>query len=523
MPKIIFVTGGVLSSLGKGTFTSALAKLLKSCGISVSTMKIDPYLNCDAGTLNPYEHGEVFVTRDGYECDLDLGTYERFLDIFACKEQNLMMGDAYRSLVEKERKGEFLGQTIQSIPHLTNEIKSRVRKAAEVTGCDLLIVEIGGTVGDIESEIVLEAAREMSSENGAIFAHLALVPQILTGEQKTKPMQHSVRELLGRGIVPSFIVARCESELNEGAKKKIALFCNVKEEDVYTFPSVSTIYELPIILEKQGIHKSIGKKLGFNTEKSDLSELRQQVEKFKSLSQVRKIGIVGKYVSTIDAYISIYNALLHAGLANGVKIDFKLIDAEHLPDLSQYDGFVVPGGFGTRGTEGKISAIKYARENNIPLLGICFGFQLSVIEYARNVLGLTDANTTEINPQTTNPVIDLLPDQRSIAGLGASMRLGAYPVKVKENTIAHKLYNSTSISKRHRHRYEVSPGFIEKLENAGLIFSGKSDDGQSEERRMEILELPSSKFFMGSQFHPEFDSRLSRPEPLFYGLIKATI
>jgi CTP synthase len=518
MPKLIFVTGGVLSSLGKGTFTSSLARLLKGCGISVSAMKIDPYLNCDAGTLNPHEHGEVFVTQDGYECDLDLGTYERFLDTPAKKEQNLMMGDAYRALVEKERKGEFLGQTIQSIPHLTNEIKSRVKKAAEVTGCDLLIVEIGGTVGDIESEIVLEAARQMGMENGAMFAHLALVPQILTGEQKTKPMQHSVRELLGRGISPSMIIARLDGELNESAKKKIALFCNVREDDVYSFPNVSTIYELPLMLEKQGIHKRVGEKLGLNTDKCDLSGLQHLIEKFKGLTETKRIAIIGKYVATTDAYISIYNALLHAGLANGVKIDFQIIDAEHLPDLSKYDGFVVPGGFGSRGTEGKISALKWARENNTPVLGICFGFQLAVIEFARNVLGFEDANTTEINPDTKHPVVDLLPEQRSIGILGATMRLGAYPIDVKENTAAYKLYNSSKISKRHRHRYEVSWDYIEKLENAGLVFSGRSEDG-----RMEMLELPSKRFFMGSQFHPEFDSRLATPEPLFYGLVKATL
>lgn len=527
MPKFVFVTGGVLSSLGKGTFTSALANVIKSAGIKVSAMKIDPYLNCDAGTLNPFEHGEVFVTQDGFECDLDLGTYERFLGIFARKEQNLMMGAAYKTIVEKERKGDFLGKTLQLIPHVTNEIKSRIRKAAQVTGCDVLVVEIGGTVGDIESEVVLEAIRQMKYEapGDVLFIHLALVPVIITGEQKTKPMQHSVRALLARGIVPSLLVGRSEKELKEKIKEKIALFCNVPPEAVFSFPSAELIYELPFVLEEQNITVPIAESLGLKIVPGEMKEWKELVERFKKAREVKKIGVVGKYAVTKDAYMSIFEALLHAGVHNDVKVIADLIDSEELekkPDkipLSEYDGFLIPGGFGGRGTDGKVAVIKYARENNVPLLGICFGFQLSVIEFAKNVLGFKDAASSEFSPESKHPVIDLLPEQKDVKDLGGTMRLGAQKTLVKEGTKAFELYGEKEIMKRHRHRYEVNPEFIEAIEKAGMLFSGISED----KRKMEILELKDHKFFMGCQFHPEFDSRFEKPEPLFYGLVKATL
>jgi CTP synthase len=526
MSKFIFVTGGVLSSLGKGTFTSSFSKLLKSRGINATAMKIDPYLNCDAGTLNPFEHGEVFVTRDGFECDLDLGTYERFLNIFAKKEQNLMMGSAYKAVVEKERRGEFLGKTLQLIPHVTNEIKSRVRKAAEVTGCDLLVVEIGGTVGDIESEVVLEAARQMKYEDpeGVGFVHLALVPTIVTGEQKSKPMQHSVKALLSRGIMPDAVVARSEKELEKGVKEKISLFCSVPVERVYSFPNVQSIYELPLILQEQEIDKEIAEKMKLKLKESDLREWKKLVEKRRGLAKERKIGVVGKYAVTKDAYMSVFEAVAHAGLANEVKANAMLVDSEKLeknPEgIEGLDALIVPGGFGGRGTEGKIKAIHYAREKGIPFLGICFGFQLAVVEYTRHVLGWEDAHSTEINPETKHPVIDFLPEQKNISEKGGTMRLGAHKIVLREGTRAHKYYGEKEILKRHRHRYEVNPENIEALEGSGLIFSGRSEDG----RRMEILELKDGKnFFVGTQFHLEFDSRLEVPEPVFYNLVKATL
>ncbi|MBI5229574.1 CTP synthase [Candidatus Micrarchaeota archaeon] len=527
MPRFIFVTGGVLSSLGKGTFTSSLAKVLKSSGVNVSAMKIDPYLNCDAGTLNPFEHGEVFVTQDGFECDLDLGTYERFLGIFAKKEQNLMMGTVYKTVIEKERRGEFLGKTLQLIPHVTNEIKSRIKKAAQVTGCDVLVVEIGGTVGDIESEIVLEAIRQMKYENPSevLFIHLALVPTIITGEQKTKPMQHSVRALLARGIAPDALIARSERELKEKTKEKIALFCNVLPEAVFSFPNVELVYELPFILRDQEVMKPIAEKFKLELREMNMNEWKAIVEKFKRMKEDKLIGVVGKYATTKDTYMSIFEALMHAGISNGVKVKANLIDSEEIekkPDkikLSDYDGFLIPGGFGGRGTEGKIEVIKYARENDVPLFGICFGFQLSVIEFCRNVLEWRDAASTEFSQETTHPVIDLLPEQRNIKELGGTMRLGVQKTILDDGTKALNLYGEKEILKRHRHRFEVNPGFISDIEKAGMRFSGKSEDGV----KMEVLELKNHQYFLGSQFHPEFDSRLEKPEPLFHGLVKATL
>ena len=528
MAKYIFVTGGVLSSLGKGTFTSSLAKLLKSSGVNVNAMKIDPYLNCDAGTLNPYEHGEVFVTQDGFECDLDLGTYERFLDVPAKKEQNVMMGAVYSAVLEKERRGEFLGKTMQLIPHVTNEIKSRVRKAAAATGCEVLVVEIGGTVGDIESEVVLEAARQMKFENPdeVMFVHLALVPVITTGEMKSKPMQHSVHTLLSRGIAPDVLVARAEKELSKDVKEKMALFCSVPPERIFSFPNVKNIYELPLLLKEQDAQNHIAKKINLTLNGGDLTVWREISEKYKNLKTEKKVAVIGKYAVTRDAYMSVFEALSHAGVANNVKVIANLLDSEELEKgnitneaLSGYDAILIPGGFGSRGVEGKIKAIQFARENRKPILGICYGFQLMVIEFARNVLGWSDANTTEIDPYTDHPVIDLLPEQKDVSEKGGTMRLGGSPVMIEEGSRAYRYYGKNEVIRRHRHRFEVNPKLIPELEAAGLKFSGKDREG----RRMEILELKEDRFFSGSQFHPEFDSRVERPEPLFDWLIKSAL
>lgn len=525
MTKFVFVTGGVLSSLGKGILTSSIAKLFKDAGVNASAMKIDPYLNCDAGTLNPFEHGEVFVTQDGFECDMDLGNYERFLDIYAKKEQNLMMGAVYRTILEKERAGAFLGKTLQAIPHVTDEIRKRVRKAAEVVGCDLLVVEIGGTVGDIESEIVLEAARLMKYESpgDVLFVHLAFLPTIITGEQKTKPIQHSAKALLQRGIVPDILVARGREILNSSAKEKIAVFCNVCKEDIFSSPDVESIYELPLVLSEQGLEKRISEKLGLYCGKTDFSSWRKLIEREKNFSRQIRVGVVAKYAISKDAYASIFEALHHAGMHHGIKVIGELVDSEKLEKDSSilccFDAIIVPGGFGSRGTEGKIKAIKYARENNVPFLGICFGFQLAVVEYARSVLGLLDSNSTEINEFTKNPVIDLLPEQKNLSEKGGTMRLGVYSVELKEDSVAHRIYGLKTIQKRFRHRYEANPEYVEMLSEKGLFFSGRDPKRDI----MKILELPSHKFFVGVQFHPEFDSRVGNPEPLFRELIKATL
>ncbi|MBI5225333.1 CTP synthase [Candidatus Micrarchaeota archaeon] len=532
MTKFIFVTGGVLSSLGKGTLVASISKILKNAGISVSAMKIDPYLNCDAGTLNPYEHGEVFVTRDGFECDLDLGNYERFLDIFATKEQNLMMGSVYKSVVEKERRGEFLGTTVQLIPHATNEVKSRIRNAAKVTGCDVLVIEIGGTVGDIESDVVLEAARQMRFENGSspsvLFIHLALVPRITTNEQKTKPMQHSVKALLSKGITPDLLVARSDSMINDGTKKKIALMCNVLADSVFCSHNLDNVYHLPRLLQEQGLLENISKKLELKTKKAGKDPWDPLLEKWENSKEERRIAVVGKYAQTTkDTYMSVFEALRHAAIHAGIKAKFDLINSEdvekNLVDLNAYDGFLIPGGYGARGTEGKISVIKHARENKIPLLGICYGLQLSVIEIARNLCNLKDANSTEINPQTKYPVIDMLPEQKTIEDKGGTMRLGAYDVALKKGTKAHDLYKNEmkndQVFKRFRHRYEVNPEYVSQLEKAGIVFSGK-DPGRE---IMKIIEFPNHPFLMGCQYHPEFDSRLEKPEPLYLAFMKATL
>jgi len=531
MAKFVFVTGGVLSSLGKGIFASSLARLLKGYGVKVSCMKIDPYLNCDAGTLNPFEHGEVFVTRDGFECDLDVGNYERFLNEFAVREQNLMMGTVYKAVVDKERKGEYLGKTIQLIPHATNYIKQFIRKTAQVTGADVLVVEIGGTVGDLESEVVLEAVREMNFEEppqAVTFFHLALIPKIMSGEMKTKPMQHSVKALLARGITPNFLVARSDEMISAGVREKLALFCNVREESVFCSPNLDVVYALPMELEKQGVHEKLAERLGIKLKEKDLPEWAKLVGKLEQLKKSGrrvKIGVIGKYASgSKDAYMSVFESITHAGLHCGVYAEGFLVDSEEIEkgkmkveELAQYDGLLVPGGFGARGVEGKIEAIKYARENGVPYLGVCYGMQLAVIEIARHTLGLKDANTTENAPETKHPVIDLLPEQKGVEEKGGTMRLGAKWVELKKGTLAHELYGEEKVFKRFRHRYEVNPEFVEQLESAGVVFSGM----WSKEKIMKVMELKDHPYFVGVQYHPEFDTRLEAPEEVYLGLVKA--
>ncbi|WP_175059642.1 glutamine hydrolyzing CTP synthase [Thermococcus sp. 2319x1] len=525
MAKFIFVTGGVVSGLGKGITSASLGMLMKSRGFKTTNIKIDPYINYDAGTMSPYQHGEVFVLDDGGEVDLDLGNYERFLDTNLTFDHNITTGKVYSTVIEKERRGDYLGATVQVIPHITNEIKERIRRIAE--GYDVVVVEIGGTAGDIESMPFLEAARQMQLEEGrenVAFVHVTYVPKLkVVGEQKTKPTQHSVKELRSLGIQPDAIIARSEDPLEEGARKKISLFTNVPEEAVISAYDVEDTYEVPLLLEREGLGRYLTKRLGLEEREPELGAWEEMVRKYKSLKDEVEIAIVGKYIKLADSYLSIKEALKHSSVANDVKVKIRWIEAEDLEKegsklLEGVHGIIVPGGFGARGSEGKIMAIQYARENDIPFLGICFGFQLTVVEFARHVLGLDGANSTEINPQTPYPVVDLMPEQRGLDKLGGTMRLGAYPVKIKEGTLAHRLYGKELIYERHRHRWEVNPEYIERLEKAGLVFSGIAGD---DERRMEILELPDKRYFIATQFHPEFKSRPMKPAPVFRGLVKA--
>ena len=526
MSKFLFVTGGVLSGLGKGILASSLSKLLKARGVNVAQMKIDPYLNCDAGTLNPFEHGEVFVTRDGFECDLDLGNYERFLNIISVREQNLMMGSAYANVIEKERRGEFLGKTMQVIPHVTNEIKHQIEKAAEVTGCELLVVEVGGTVGDIESDVVFEAVRQMKFERErgeTAFIHVALVPLAITGEEKTKPLQHSVKALLSRGISPDFLVARSNNDIQDETRKKIALFCNVKEESVFCSPNLNSVYELPELLEKQCIEEAVAMKMGLNLGEANWGEWKALVKKI-GLGKVKKrVAVIGKYANMKDTYKSVFAALAHAAVHNDVELEDVLVNAEEIEagkvDLAGFDAFVVPGGFGSRGVEGIITAIKYAREHDVPYLGLCYGMQLAVIEFARNAMNWPDADSTEVNPKTGHPVVCILPEKDGLKNMGGTLRLGAHDVTIIKGTKAFDAYNKESISKRFRHRYEINPELVRELEAKGIKFSGRDPNREI----MKVMEIPGKKFFMATQYHPEFDSRLEEPEPLFDALLKATL
>ncbi len=530
--KYIFVTGGVVSGLGKGITAASLGRLLKARGYKVTMQKFDPYINVDPGTLSPYQHGEVFVTDDGAETDLDLGHYERFIDENLSINSNVTTGKIYWSVLNKERHGDYEGKTVQVIPHITNEIKDRVYRVARHQETDVVITEIGGTVGDIESTPFLEAIRQVATEVGkenCIYIHLTLVPYLSSsGEQKTKPTQHSVKELLSLGIQPDVIVLRTEKPLEEGTKEKIALFCNVSEDSVIENIDLDTLYEVPLELEREGFANVVCRKLDLRNTKPNLDEWKEMVGVAKELlssDESVTISLVGKYVSLHDAYISIVEALKHGGIKNHTNVNINWVNSEEVtPEtvdelLSGSDGILVPGGFGDRGIEGKIIAAQYARENDIPYFGICLGMQIAVIEYARNVLGYKDANSSELDPDTTHPVIDLMPEQKDVEDLGGTMRLGLYPCKIASGTLAEQVYGSSLIYERHRHRYEYNNLYRKELTEAGLIASGISPN----EKLVEMVEIPSHSYYIGVQFHPEFKSRPNHAHPLFSCFVKAAM
>jgi len=518
-----------MSGLGKGVTTSSIAKLLQLANQKVSCIKIDPYLNYDAGTMNPVAHGEVFVTEDGGECDMDIGNYERFLNQNIPKTHNITTAQVYSTVIEAERKGEYLGACVQIIPHITDEIKNRIRKIAKDEELDFLIVECGGTVGDIESLPFLEALRQMRVEDGpknVIFVHVTLAPSLdVVGEQKTKPTQHSVQELRRIGIQPDFLAVRCTQPLEEKTKKKIAMFTNVTPDDVLSCHDAKSIFEVPQILYDQGILDSIFTKfgkVGMVNASANWDEWNKIAESMVNhTDQKIKIAMVGKYVTLADSYVSVNHALKHAGAKLGKAIEIDWIDSESISDyniLSNYNGILVPGGFGNRGSEGIIKTANYAREKNIPYLGICFGFQLAAIAFGRYVLNLDDANSTEIQKDTKNPIVDLLPEQKDVSDMGGSLRLGGHEIQIKPQTMAKTIYGSDIIKKRHRHRYEINTNYIPQFEQSGMKFSAESDGG----KRMEILEIPNHKFYLGVQFHPEFNSRPGYPEKSFLEFVKAS-
>ena len=534
MVNYIIITGGVVSGLGKGITTASIGKILQLHGYSVTAMKIDPYINYDAGTLRPTEHGEVWVTEDGGEIDQDLGHYERFLDINIPKYHNITTGQVYSAVIEKERKGKYLGKTVQPIPHVTDEIKRRIRRPASESKVDFVLVEIGGTVGDYENVLFLEAVRQMKLEGDRVlYVHVTYVPVLESlGEAKTKPTQHSVKLLREIGIQPDFIITRSEKPLDNIRREKIAMFCNVHEEEVISDSNVDNIYAVTLMFEKQDLCKKILRKLNLRKEHNDLEGWERFISKVRRLKNTVAIGIVGKYFDIgtsqlSDSYISVIEAVKHAAWNNNLKpvirwIDSKVFekDRSQLSSLDELDGVIVPGGFGLSGIDGKIETIRYCRENNIPYLGLCLGMQLAVVEFARNVCNMKGAHSTEVDKNTPFPVIDFIPEQVKIlqdSRYGATMRLGAYPAVLKKNTLVYRLYGSEKVSERHRHRYEVNPEYVEKLEKCGLVFSGRSPDGVL----MEFMELPGHPFFVGTQAHPEFKSRPLKPSPLFDGLIKA--
>jgi CTP synthase len=530
MVKYVFVTGGVLSSVGKGILTSSIGKMLQTRGIQPTVVKIDPYVNVDAGTMNPYMHGEVFVTDDGGETDLDLGWYERFLDLSLKRENNVTTGLVYQSVIERERRGDFLGRCVQIVPHITNEIKDRIINVAKASKADVILTEVGGTVGDIEGLPFLEAIRQMRLEEGydnTLYVHVALVPVLdVTNELKTKPLQHSVNELRRIGIQPDIIVARSPKMIDAEALRKIALFGTIPESAVFCSYNAESVYEVPLILDKQGMGDFICSRFGYDRGVPDFQEWQKFVDAVLKPESEVKIALIGKYAGLTDSYVSMSEALRHGGAACKTRVCITYLEAEKfeqepqcIQDLSNFDGVFVPYGFGPRGTEGKIAAVKYARENDMPFLGICYGFQLAVIEFARNVCGLKDANSREINPNSPHPVIDLMPEQRGVEYKGATMRLGSHKVVIEPGTMAHGLYKCDEAYERHRHRFEVNLDYLDVLKKNGLRFSGKSRDG----RRMETLELPSSYFFFASQFHGEFKSRPGRPSPEYYGFIRACV
>lgn len=529
MPKYIFVTGGVMSGLGKGTTTASIAKLLQLSGIEVTCIKIDPYLNYDAGTMNPFAHGEVFVTDDGGETDMDIGTYERFLNRDLSKRHNITTGQIYKKVLEDERKGLFLGKSVQIIPHITDEIKRRIREIAETTNAEIIVVECGGTVGDIESLPFLEALRQMRMEEGVkntLFIHVSLAPELsVVGEMKTKPTQHSVQEMRRIGIQPDIIVVRGSKKLPQEAKEKIALFASVDVKSVISNPDVNSIYQVPLILYREGILGQIKKKLRLRA-KTNIRQWKLVVDGFIKTNGTVKVVLVGKYASLADSYVSVNHAIMHAAALERVKPVISHLESEDIESdieavkkLEDFDGIIIPQGFGKRGTEGKIVAANYAREKMIPFLGLCFGFQLAVVSFARYVVGLDGANSTEIDPNTPYPVIDILPEQRNIVDLGGTMRLGGHDIYIKKGTVAHRIYGREVIRERHRHRYEVNPSYIMELESKGIVFSAFSDNG----RRAEILEIPSHPFYLATQYHPEYISRPERPEPIFVHFIKSCL
>jgi CTP synthase len=527
--KYIFVTGGVVSSLGKGITAASLGRLLKNRGLSITIQKFDPYINVDPGTMSPYQHGEVFVTDDGAETDLDLGHYERFVDINLTKYSSLSTGKIYSTVLKKERRGDYLGGTVQVIPHITNEIKERVFRAGRETNADVVITEIGGTVGDIESLPFLEAIRQIKSDVGrdnVMYIHCTLVPYIkAAGEMKTKPTQHSVKELRSLGIQPNVIVVRTEMPMTQDMKDKIALFCDIDERAVIEAMDADTLYAVPISLQDQKLDQLTCEHLKLDCREPDMEEWNELLNKVRNLSRKTKIALVGKYVELQDAYISVVEALKHAGYQFDADIEVKwlnseLVTKENVGELLQdVDGILVPGGFGDRGVEGKIAATQFARENKVPFLGICLGMQLASVEYARNVLGLEGAHSAELNPETNYPVIDLLPEQKDIEDLGGTLRLGLYPCKLIQGTKAYEAYDGEVVYERHRHRYEFNNHYREQMEKEGFIFSGTSPDG----RLVEIIELADHPWFVASQFHPEFTSRPTRPQPLFRDFINAAL
>lgn len=526
--KYIFVTGGVVSGLGKGITAASLGRLLKNRGYKVTIQKFDPYLNVDPGTMSPYEHGEVFVTDDGAETDLDLGHYERFIDENLTKNSSVTMGKIYSQVIEKERKGDYLGKTVQVIPHVTNEIKEKIY-SFEDTDIDIVITEVGGTVGDIEGLSIIEAIRQVGLERNkedVLYIHVTLLPYISgSNEIKSKPTQHSVKELQSLGIQPDILVCRSELEIPETIREKLALFCNVRKTSVIQNKTVDCLYAVPLMLEKEGLAREVCNHLRLESFVPDNSKWEEMIEGIRDIKQDEKvkIALVGKYVKLEDSYISVVESLQHAGFVNKVKVDIEMIDSETIVPtnakeiLSKYDGIVVPGGFGDRGIEGMIETIKVARENNIPFLGICLGMQMAVVEFARNVLGLKDANSAEFSNTTKNPVIHIMEEQKSVKTKGGTMRLGSYPCMIKEDSIAKNVYNNTRIDERHRHRFEFNNSYKEKLEKAGLVCSGVSPDGNL----VEIVELNNHPYFIAAQFHPELKSRPNRPAPLFVGLIKS--
>lgn len=527
LTKYIFITGGVVSSLGKGITAASLGRLLKARGLKVTIQKLDPYINVDPGTMSPFQHGEVFVTDDGAETDLDLGHYERFIDINLSKTNNITAGKVYWSVIQKERQGEYLGKTVQVIPHITNEIKCQILRAGEEKDADVVITEIGGTVGDIESLPFLEAIRQLRSDIGresVMYIHVTLIPWLeKAGELKTKPTQHSVKELRSIGIQPDIIVCRTQHHLDESIRAKIALFCDIDEKAVIENADVEHIYEVPLLLEKQGMADLVCRRLGFEVRPPDLTEWENLVQRTRNLSERVKIALVGKYVSLRDAYLSVVEALYHAGLANNVQVDIVWTDSEQLETqgcgvLQDAAGIIIPGGFGDRGIEGKIAACNFARTNNVPLFGICLGMQCMVIEYARNAAGLAGAHSTEF-ADTAHPVITLMEEQRNVRGRGGTMRLGLYPCKIQSQSRLHDIYGETLVYERHRHRYEFNNAYRDVLAQKGLRFSGLSPD----DSLVEAVELPQHPWYIGTQYHPEFKSRPDRAHPLFRDFVAASI